>query len=83
MSEAELEAEAVRLLDAHGEWLGGREWWATVGLPDPPRELMEAVKGEMIRRKWAANPPPPGAIYFHFRPREPDAADDAASEGTV
>jgi hypothetical protein len=83
MSEAELEAEAVRLLDTHGEWLGGREWWVRVGLPDPPRELMEAVKGEMIRRKWAAHPPLPGAAFFHFRSREPDVPDDGASAGAV
>jgi hypothetical protein len=72
MSEDELRAEAVRLLDTFGEWPGGRVWWEDAGWPDPPPELMEAVKGEMIRRKWTANPPAPRGFYFHFTPREPD-----------
>jgi hypothetical protein len=81
MSEDELKAEAVRLLDAFGDWPGGRAWWTDAGWPDPQGELMEAVKSEMIRRKWAANPPPPGAAYFHFTLREPGTPDDGKSEG--
>ena len=72
---SELRAEAVWLLDTFGGWPGGRTWWAGAGWPDPPRELIEAVKLEMIRRTWAANPPPPGAVHFHFTPLEPNMPD--------
>ena len=82
MSEDELRAEAVRLLDTFGDWPGGRAWWADAGWPDPPCELMEAVKLEMIRRTWAANPTPPGAAYFHFTPHEPGADERAPTRLT-
>ncbi len=70
MSEPELEAEARRLLDTYGPWtVSGTAWWVAAGLgTDPPRDLVEAVKLEQNRRRFAVAPPG-GAVILHFRPR--------------
>jgi hypothetical protein len=70
MSADEAKAEAVRLIDTFGPWTGGREWWAHAGYPDPPRELVEAVKFEGLQRQIAADPDwNKGVPHIHVRPK--------------
>lgn len=67
MSEDELKAEAARLLDAFGEWAtSGRQWWVAAGVPDPPPELIEAVKLEMLSRR-PKSPPGTAQIFYSYR----------------
>lgn len=73
--------EAVKLLDAHGPWPGGREWWARIGIPDPPLRLLEALKIEQLHRltqsdRIAGKTGEAAVLHFNFKPDPKPGASD-------